>query len=169
MQEYVSDAVVLAKENRGDLDHTISIFTKHYGKFRVKAKSSKKITSKLSSHLEPGNRIRVRIVEKGGLQVVDALKTERIKASFLDLYHLDKILSEGEPDFKIWTALMHQNWNWERVLGFLGWDPAEAMCYGCGAKPQTFEVRNQEFFCLPCSLKLPKNEIIYLDRSQDRE
>lgn len=162
MQEYVSLAVVLNKEDRGDLDNTVSLFTKHYGKVRGKTKSTKKITSKLSGHLEPGNVIRVRFVEKGGLQIVDALKEEKITASARDLYYLDQILGEGEPDFHVWTALLRQNFDWKGVLRILGWDPAETNCFSCAGETRAFHTKNQEFFCENCALKLGGNEVVYL-------
>jgi len=162
MQEYVSDAVVLAKEDRGDLDHTVSVFTKLYGKIRGKTKSTKKITSKLSGHLETGNLVRVRFIEKGGLQIVDALKTEKAKISHTDLHHLNQILGEGEPDFHIWAALQRP-FNWKVVLRILGWDPEEADCFKCGGQAQTFHTKNQEFFCSSCASKIPESELIYLE------
>lgn len=162
MQEFVSDAVVLAKEDRNDLDHTISVFTKRYGKIRGKTKSTKKITSKLSGHLEAGNLVKVRFVEKGGIQIVDALKQEKISASPQDLRHMDQILGEGEPDFHIWAALMRP-WNWKVILGILGWDPTEASCYSCGGQAKNFYVKNQEFFCSACASKIHPSGLIYLD------
>lgn len=162
MQEFVSDAVVLAKDDRNDLDHTVSVFTKHYGKIRGKTKSTKKITSKLSGHLEAGNLIKVRFVEKGGIQIVDALKREKIKASPEDLRHMDTILAEGEPDFHIWAALQRQ-FNWKVILGILGWDPQESSCSACGGESKVFYVRNQEFFCAACASKIPESELICLE------
>lgn len=163
MQEYVSDAIVLSKESRGDLDHTISLFTRYHGKLRLKSKSTKKITSKLSGHLEPGSIARVRIVESGGLQVVDALKMGKIGGNFIDLAYLDKILEEGQPDYELWNALLSKNFGWKKVLKVLGWDPDETNCSGCViAKPAGFHLRSQEFFCGTCSGRLRKGEVVYL-------
>lgn len=163
MQEYVSDAIVLSKESRGDLDHTITLFTRYHGKMRVKSKSTKKITSKLSGHLEPGNIIKARVVETGALQVVDALKKGRITADILDLRRLDGMLTEGYPDFGIWNALTSSNFDWSSILKILGWDPAETTCSLCVAKkPFSFYVRSQEFYCAPCSENLSQSELVYL-------
>lgn len=163
MQEYVSDAVVLSKESRGDLDHTVSLFTRYHGKMRVKSKSTKKITSKLSAHLEPGNVARIRIVEVGGLQVVDALKMGKVAGDHIDLHYLDRILEEGQPDHDIWMALFKPKFDWRHMLRILGWDPEETTCVRCvSKKPTSFYMRNQEFFCDTCSLKLSRNELVYL-------
>jgi recombinational DNA repair protein (RecF pathway) len=162
MQEFVSDAVVLAKDDRNDLDHTVSVFTKRYGKIRGKTKSTKKITSKLSGHLEAGNFIKVRFVEKGGVQIVDALKMEKLSASPQDLQNIDRILAEGEPDFHIWAALMRP-FNWKVILGILGWDPETASCSTCGGEAKNFYIKNQNFFCSSCALKMPQDELIYLE------
>ena len=64
MTEYLSEAVVLDKETSGDLDIRVSMFTKKFGKLKVRAKSARRIVSKLSPHLEPGNVAQVRIIEK---------------------------------------------------------------------------------------------------------
>src|SRR3989344_9497714 len=98
MQEYVSEAVVLDKMSQGDLDNRFFLFTKRFGKLVAKAKSGRKITSKLSPHLEPGNVSFVRLIEKNGLQVGDALKAARIGAEPAQLAALNSLLSESEPD-----------------------------------------------------------------------
>jgi recombinational DNA repair protein (RecF pathway) len=162
MQEFVSDAVVLAKVGRNDLDHTVSVFTKRYGKIRGKTKSTKKITSKLSGHLEAGNVVKVRFVEKGGVQIVDAMKMEKLNASPRDLENMERILGEGEPDFHIWAALQRP-FNWKVILGILGWDPSEASCAICGGEAKNFYIKNQDFFCSPCASKVPPSELIYLE------
>ena len=73
MVEYFTEALVLDKEDSGDLDARIILYTEDLGKITAKAKSVKRITSKLNGHLEPLNFIQVRLVEKNGFQIVDAL------------------------------------------------------------------------------------------------
>ncbi|OGY99392.1 MAG: hypothetical protein A2945_00865 [Candidatus Liptonbacteria bacterium RIFCSPLOWO2_01_FULL_52_25] len=129
MQEYVSEAVVLDKMPQGDLDNRFFLFTKRFGKLVAKAKSGRKITSKLSPHLEPGNVSFVRLIEKNGLQVGDALKTARIGAEPPQLAALNALLSEFDPDERLWRAITAGTWNWAHILKILGWDPAGASCW----------------------------------------
>ena len=170
MQEYVSEAVVLHQEYNGDLDSRCAIFTKHFGKISGKVKSVRRITSKLAGHLQPGNRVTVRFVETGGLQLVDALKEAKQNLTPADLYFLDRLLAEGEPDFALWQELTAAKFDWRRVLKILGWDPSQAECSsgrsclsgGQDQPPAAFSPANQEFFCELCASKIKPNELIYL-------
>jgi recombinational DNA repair protein (RecF pathway) len=162
MQEYSTDAIVLDKELNGDLDARITLFTKQFGKLIGKAKSVRKITSKLSGHLEPGNLIRARLIEKSGLQIVDALKKERLSVDLPDFYFLGRLLADAQPEPELWDALTAGNFSRREALKLLGWDPEHASCAACGQKTAAFHVKSQEFFCSACALKLRKEEILYI-------
>jgi recombinational DNA repair protein (RecF pathway) len=179
--EYLSEALVLAVYPNGDRDWRVSLFTKKFGKLVAKAKSARKITSKLAGHIQPGNIIRARLVEKGGLQVVDALKSFRLCVLPSDLYFLDRLVAEAEPDLELWQALAGRPnsavrgsaWvriDWRKILKILGWDPAAAVCrvrlqsgQECRKPPAYFYLRDQEFFCKGCSLKFNAGELISLE------
>src|SRR3989344_2480846 len=161
MKEYVDEAVVLSREPHADADSRIALYTKRYGKLMVRAKSARKITSKLSAHLEPGQLIGVRLVEKNGLQIVDALKKSRVGISPHTLSTLAGLLAEAEPDLSLWTLLIRESFSWAEVLSILGWDPRGASCVRCEiAAPSHFALRRQEFFCRSCAsaLKFPGGE-----------
>jgi len=162
MIEYLSDAIILQKDFSGEMDARVHIFTKKYGKLVARAKSARKILSKLSAHLEPGNLCRTRLIEKNGLQVVDALKNGTAAATPADLHFLAKILAENEPEPAIWQMLVNNKFSWNLALKILGWDPACAQCAECGGKPERFNPSQQNFFCKNCSLNLPKNDTINL-------
>lgn len=169
MQEYLSEAIVLDRDPNGDLDIRISLFTKRFGKLVAKAKSTRRITSKLSGHLDIGNLVDARLVEKNGLQVVDALKTGRLSAKPADFYFLNRLLAEAGPDPKLWQLLTSVKLNWLQVLKILGWDPREAVCHACGGRPPVvFGALEQEFFCESCASKIGANEIIYFGESYER-
>src|SRR3990170_8049430 len=116
MQEYLSDAVVLSREPSGELDLRISLFTKKFGKLVGKVKSARKITSKLSGHLEPGNLIKVRVIEKNGFQIADALKSARTDTKEADLEVLGTLLHDEEPDSGLWALITSGNFNWKETL-----------------------------------------------------
>lgn len=155
MREYLSEAIILDKTPNGDMDIRFSIFTKKFGMLRAKAKSARKITSKLAPHLEPGNVVQVRLVEQKGLQVVDALKRGTIGVSTSTLHFLNELLPEGEPEKMLWNALISDKFSWEEALAILGWDPRGASCAKCSAAtPSIFDIRGQEFFCRACGANL---------------
>ena len=160
MQEYVSDAIVLAKYPLGELDGRYSLFTEKYGKMTGKTKSSRKITSKLAPHLEPGNAVKVRFVEKGGMQIVDALKVGRTGIALGDLASCAALLPEMDPDSGLWDAIGHQPFSWRNVLRILGWDPEGADCAACGKRAMSFYIPKQDFYCAACSLRMKKNDLI---------
>lgn len=151
------------KEMNGDSDSRIALFTKRFGKLTPKARSLRKITSKLSGHLEPGNLVLARLVEKNGLQVVDALKTSRVSVNPPDLYFLGRILAEAEPEPILWQLLSSGSFNWREILKILGWDPNEAICAICHkGMVAAFAVGSQEFFCEECVSKLEEKEVILI-------
>jgi recombinational DNA repair protein (RecF pathway) len=162
MQEYVSRAVVLHSEPKGEADHRVSLFTKRFGKINAKAKSTRKITSKLAAHLQPGNVVEARIVYVGGHQVVDALKNAKLAVDPNTLLLLNRLLADHEPESEIWSHITSEAWSWRNILRILGWDPAHAECRICRKGPELFRVRDQEFFCKKCAFKARPDEVIYL-------
>ena len=117
MEEYFTEALVLDKEPIGESDSLISLYTKELGKITARAISIRKITSKLSSHLEPLNFVDARLVHKNRFQVVDALKTGRLNSKAIGTLHLIKDLSgEGEPDRDLWNLLKKGNFEGDEEL-----------------------------------------------------
>jgi len=163
MQEYVTDAVVLNKDPVRDADARYSFFTKRFGKIVAKATSTRKITSKLAGHLEPGTVAQIRIVEKHGAQLVDALKSDKLTMALPDLRFLNLLLAEGEPEPALWAELVNGNFSWPRTLRILGWDPEGGVCEQCGKKIAAFYLTRQEFFCAACASKLDRNALLLLN------
>lgn len=156
MQEYVTRAVVLDKETRNDADARYSFFTERYGKIAAKAKSSRKIVSKLAGHLEPGTLAAVRIIEQHGTQVVDALASSRVAVPLADLAALSRLLPEWQPEGELWEELRGE-FSWRRTLAILGWDPQGAVCAQCNLTNRSarhFYPARQEFFCQPCAAQI---------------
>lgn len=163
MQEYFSEALVLNKEPSGDMDSRLYVFTKRFGKIIAKAKSARKITSKLSAHLEPGNVVKLRFIEKRGPQVVDALKIAKLSIPTSELYKLNDMLVENEPDLAFWNEIIFGEFNWRRVLKILGWDQKGAICSICGKRDvESFDMDCHESFCASCSVKLKKDRILHI-------
>lgn len=178
MREYVTEAIVLHKEPVRDLDARYSFFTKRYGKVVGKATSSRKITSKLAGHLEPGTIATIRFVERNGssgsgasggtgtgTQIIDALKRGKLAASPVDLRLLAAVLAEGEWDETLWEELSG-GFSWFSILALLGWDPRHAACERCREKVTAFSIARQQFFCAACASKIAPDELILLGNAQ---
>jgi recombinational DNA repair protein (RecF pathway) len=164
MQEYVTDAIVLRKEPLGDLDSRYTLFTKRFGKIVAKAKSSRKITSKLAPHLEPGIVAKIRFFDAKGTQLIDALKSTRLTRPLGDMHSLSQLLPDAEPEPALWELLMGEQFKWATVLSILGWDPEGAECIMCGEKhPEYFYITHQEFYCRTHASKAHRDAVIFID------
>jgi recombinational DNA repair protein (RecF pathway) len=164
MQEYVTDAIVLKKDPLGDLDGRYTLFTKRFGKMLGKAKSSRKITSKLAPHLEPGILAKVRFVEAKGTQLIDALKSGHVALPLADLHFLAQLLPDADPEPALWELLTGQTFTWHEALAILGWDPEGAECVACGERhPSYFFIARQEFYCRTHASKARKDAVISID------
>ena len=164
MQEYVTDAIILRKDPLGDLDSRYTLFTKRFGKIRGKAKSSRKITSKLAPHLEPGIVAKVRFIETKGTQLIDALKSDRVQLTLNDLHLINQLLPDAEPEAGLWELLVNGKFSWAEALAILGWDPEGAECIICGeCQPNFFYITHQEFYCRTHASKARRDAVISID------
>ena len=161
MSEYLTEGVVLEKEPYGEVDYQVLLFTKDLGKIYVKMKSGRKITSKLNSHLEPLNKVVIRIIEKNGFQVVDALRFGRYSNKLVIILSLvSKITVELQPDLKMWQILKLIPNDRDpkdirilikKILGISGFGTDFSTCYNCGRKsPKTFIFESAQFVCGLC-------------------
>lgn len=165
-EEYISEGIVLNIESNGDLDKTVSVFTKNFGKIVAKVKSANKINSKLRGHIEPSNLVIARFIFKNKFQLVDILKEKKLNLNFVDLELLNKLLPEMEQEENLYFKLKNETFNWFEILKILGWSPKEASCSNCGVKNIfIFDINSQDFFCGNCYLNIfknNKNDLIYL-------
>jgi DNA repair protein RecO len=162
MAEYFTEAIVLDRENLGELDSRIFLYTKEIGKVIARATSSRKITSKLSPYLEPLNLIKMRLVEKknAGFQVADALRIGKFKNfEMLKILNLIKELAaENQPEPRLWTLMkeiynkpMPINLLGKEILKLFGFDPKFAFCDICHkAKPEYFLFEDVKYLCRAC-------------------
>lgn len=183
MNEHFTEALVLDKKDNGELDAVVVFYTENFGKISAKAKSLKKITSKLSGHLEPLNFVNIRLIEKNGFQVVDALTTERLSGLRKDAEKIKKCLKisrfveemtfDGQKDGRIYLALkkilQERRGDFDErpvfrfLLKILGFDPEFASCSLCGKEnPAAFVKEDALFLCGGCSSKIKEDKIIYI-------
>jgi recombinational DNA repair protein (RecF pathway) len=166
MNEYITEAIVVEKEIAGENDKRVLLYTKDMGLVVARAKSASKITSKLSSHLEPLSLTRVRLVKKNSLQITDALKIGSInktKESVSLLQFIRTFFSYDEPDAELWLLFKekfegNKDIRIEPVLKILGFDPLIANCNSCSSiGPQYFSALGN-FLCNMCSRNINHKE-----------
>ncbi|OGY63071.1 MAG: DNA repair protein RecO [Candidatus Harrisonbacteria bacterium RIFCSPHIGHO2_01_FULL_44_13] len=160
MYECCTEAIVLDKEDLGEADARVFLFTKSLGKVVAKVKSAKKITSKLSSHLEPLNLITVRLVEKNGFQVVDVLSNRKLPQSELHILNMvNQLSAENQQDLELWSVLtgsidLRPVDFQKQILSALGFDPKFASCQNCDRpRPDYFSLLDTSYLCQICALK----------------
>lgn len=180
MTEFYTRALVLDREDVGETDVIAHLFTETHGKILVRAKSSRKITSKSASYLQPLRFIQVRFVTPKkntatGYILMDALwdtvvpqiPTE-VKATLLSLVHTVRELApENQPDKRVWSL-------WETILQqpqhipsaahvllqLLGYYTDQVTCGVCKKNtPKRFVIRKELFVCDSCASQLPQDEI----------
>ncbi len=185
MPEFLTEALVLKKDNFGESDGLVYFYTEKLGKAVVKAKGLKKILSKSNSHLEPLNFVDVRLVSgrNGYFQLIDVLPSERqffsyaIKKSPDDLAKFLRLADfindftfEFQPDFSLWQALKTavernepENKINRQMLKILGFDPQFAMCHFCGRSGAAFFSKAEHIFaCRKCVSQLNKSEVLLI-------
>lgn len=152
MREYFTEALVLDKEDLGEADSRIFLLTENMGKITAKAKSVRKITSKLAGHLEPLNFVKIRLVAGKDYQAVDALRFDRLAPSALPVMRLVKeIAMEGQPDPLLWQGFKAGRLSPEEVLRIAGFDPQFAVCRGCqSGRPDNFLLNMADYACSSC-------------------
>jgi DNA repair protein RecO len=172
--ELITEAIALGKEDLGEYDSRVFLYTKDFGKVSAKATSVRKITSKLSAHIEPLSRVTVRLVSKGdafegrGLQLVDALAMDapssgteiQIREALATAEAVRLLVPEAVPDQEVWNLLcsvrdFKLRISMRELLHFFGFDPEFAVCEFCAnASTNYFLPKNHFFVCRACSANL---------------
>ncbi len=170
MQEYVTDAIVLSVRPRGETDRTLDCYTKQLGRIEARMIGGRKPLSKLSPHCDVGGFVKIRLVEKNQLTLIDALRTapsRRLSPLTFRVVALVRALTpRGVPDGRLWETLKRTVGEDEESIAILfrilGYDPVPASCEACGDTPVSlFSIPHHEFFCDRCGSELPENEVVY--------
>lgn len=168
MLDIVAHAIVLKKEFLGDYDAIYTFFTKDYGKVSARAKSVRKIASRLAAHLEPGLLSGVRLVARGGrgerthFQVADALLDRRLFTDFSFLELVDGMALSLHADSALWDFLLTGNSERKKLLALSGFGE-EQTCLSCSLPAVSLYHPDQAFLCARCSAEIPKELVTYLN------
>ncbi len=177
MQEYVTDAIVLATFPRGEADRVADVYSKDLGRIEVRMIGGRKPLSKLAPHLDVLGFATIRLVEKNQFTLVDAMsaslapesRTAERRAMMLEVVSLVRALvPRGIPDERLWNVFRRTQTEGapralSEVLEILGYDAKHASCEMCGETPvRAFFLPTHEFFCARCDSKLPPHEVLLI-------
>ncbi|HEX9722017.1 MAG TPA: DNA repair protein RecO [Candidatus Paceibacterota bacterium] len=118
---YRTQGVVLAKEDRGEADRLFTVFTKDFGKLRLRAVSERKITSKLRGGLELFYCSEIAFVQGRTYKTItDTVLLESFPKLRADIQGMrvmnrvaeiaDEIIKGQEQDQRIWNLLGETFW-----------------------------------------------------------
>lgn len=151
---------MLDKENSGEADSRVFLYTRDFGKVVANAKGLRKITSKLAAHLEPTTWSVVRLINGKSWQITDALRQRRLSNQRLSkVFGLVKEISPLEhPDpwlWQFWQTIYEDSYSPEAaaaaVLKITGFDHQHATCYNCHqSQPERFLLHSAHYVCDNC-------------------
>lgn len=165
MQEFSTKALVLSVRMTGEADAGVSLFTEKEGLIIARAKSLFKSNSKLAGHLQPLMLSEVRLVEKRGIQIVDALMIRSLlqsKSSALVQLAvcelIERLTSPREEDKELWQLILEGSLPSIATLRILGFDPAHARCERCQkSKNLHFDIQRTSYYCSSCIGSAPSS------------
>ncbi|MDO8557185.1 MAG: recombination protein O N-terminal domain-containing protein [Candidatus Jorgensenbacteria bacterium] len=174
MREYATEAIVLRTAPMGEWDITASLFTEQLGRIDARAIGGKRIHSKFAQHLNPLNRVLVRLVQKNATTLADVVTEARFNGTaratqkaLMALALINAIILPGNSDTRLWRyvkdALSSATLAPQEILKLLGHDPSRASCVRCrGRDVRSFLPEDQVFLCNSCNLKFPDKGILLI-------
>ncbi len=177
MREYLTEAIVLNVRPYKECDRLVELYTKELGLLKIRVVGGRKILSKLSPHLDTGNLIKAKFIQKARFTLVDALTENRFsglkkdakKAVFVFqlLFLVRSLVPEAVPDAPLWhfflRSLREGRMDFKNFLKLLGYNPMLAECDNCHDKNvNCFQISAQTFFCGSCSSRFAPIELLFI-------
>lgn len=114
---YRTQGFILKKENRGEADELLTIYTKDFGKLEILGKAIRKISSKLRSGIEIFYLSEIEFIQgKTYKTLTDALlinkfenirkDLKRLKIAYQIISSFNELIKGQEPDEKLWQFLL---------------------------------------------------------------
>lgn len=164
MREVYTQALVLSRNPVGEADDLVVLYTEQYGRIHARAKSVRKITSRVSSHLQPLCLTNVRFMRRNGPNegffILDALADGPYKRKLLSVTRIIfEMTDEWERDVRLWKYLeecyyteIPEREATRNILKILGFDPEHADCMFCkGVSVYGFVPKEHDFICGKCT------------------
>lgn len=76
LRSYTTEGIILARNNYGEADRILTVFTKKHGKIRVIAKGIRKISSRKKGYLELFNFVKLFIVLGKNIDIVTEVESK---------------------------------------------------------------------------------------------
>lgn len=177
MKDFVTNAYTLRVVPSRDFDKTAHLFTEDFGKIEVRVVSGRKILSKFSPHLEPVQRVSIRLAKRSGFTLTDVLSNDlcnktkndtQLWSSALKSFSLIHALAPREvKDERLWDVLEEMNKTGviqpKEVLSCLGYDVYHAACDICGAQSIVgFDMYTQLLLCVECVNRTQESRVVIL-------
>jgi DNA repair protein RecO (recombination protein O) len=153
---YKSEAVVIKRIDLGEADRILTIYTPHFGKLRVVAKGVRKVTSRLSGHVELFTRSQMLLAKGRNLDIVTQSETvdsyrpmredlSRVAHAYYTAELLDKLTPDALESYPAYKLLVDTfqllstdsdpdrvlRWYEIQLLGYLGYAPELTHCVEC--------------------------------------
>lgn len=107
MQTYVTNAVVIKKRDHKEVDRFYTLLTEEHGKITALGKATKKPSSKMAGHLEPGTVCRLMIANGRSFERIAGVTTRKkrpvmdvatLAQEWMFFELLDRLIQEGQKD-----------------------------------------------------------------------
>lgn len=114
---YKTQAIILTRKNFGEADRILTIFTKHYGKLRVRAPGVRRIISRKAPHLELFNLAGLFLVQGKNLDIVTEAETidnfprirkdlKKVSVAYLFCELIDGLCPEKQENREVFSLLI---------------------------------------------------------------
>lgn len=154
---YRSEAVILRRQNLGEADRLVTLYTPEYGKIRTVAKGIRRPGSKKAGHLEPFTRSRLLLARGRELDIITQAETvanyaglrqdlmrlgqAAYAAELLDRFGVEE--NDTQATYRLMTDTLERlesdpqpenalRYFQIRLLDLVGYRPELQHCVGCG-------------------------------------
>jgi len=170
-ERYRTNGIIIKKEDRGEADQFLTIWTKDFGKLEILGKGIRKITSKLRSGADIFYLSEIEFIQgKTYKTLTDAILLEKFKNLRKSLKKLAlasriseicaHLIKGAEPDEKIWillnetfyklNSLETKNWKLEILYHYFLWNFLSILGY-----------KAELYHCVICRKKLLPDELYF--------
>lgn len=170
-ERYRTKGIIIKKEDRGEADQFLTVYTKDFGKLEIVGKGIRKITSKLRSGADILYLSEIEFIQGRAYKTLtDAILLEKFKNLRKDLKRLaltyrisdvlDTLIKGQEPDEKNWQLigevfkkldnLQFKVYNIQLIYHYFIWNLFSLLGY----KPELFN-------CAVCQKKLLPDELYF--------
>ncbi len=164
---YKTEALILRHRKFGEADRMLTLMTPSFGKLHVKARGVRKITSRMSGHLQPLNRCMIQLARGkvndviAGCDTLESFQTlrddlDRLSEAVYVAELTERMLPERAPNYQSYRLLLDTlrrlrggepsdvslRFFEMRLLEAGGFRPELDQCVGCG---KAIELDNHRF------------------------